>query len=154
MEIIQLPWDFSKTLVAAIHRSIFLTMSNTRFGTFEELMDITESAMQPIARCLREIVAAVDPDYVEVVRLGDRAATYGVGPKKMSEGYSYIIPYTKWVNLGFYKGAVLPDPDKIMEGTGKMLRHVKVRSAEDADNPALRKLIEEALAERKQALGK
>jgi len=154
MEIIQLPWDFSKTLVAAIHRSIFLTMSNTKFGTFEELMDITEPAMQPIARRLREIVSGVDPDYVEVVRLGDRAATYGVGPKKMSEGYSYILPYTKWVNLGFYKGAVLPDPDKIIEGTGKMLRHVKVRSELDAENPAIRELIKEALAERKQALGK
>lgn len=130
------------------------TMTNTKFGTFEELMDITEHAVQPIARRLREIVTDVDPDFVEVVRLGDPAATYGVGPKKMSEGYAYIMPQSKWVNLGFYKGAVLPDPENIMEGTGKQLRHVKVRSMDDAANPAIRDLLKEALFERKQALGK
>jgi hypothetical protein len=129
-------------------------MTNTKFGTFEELMDIAEHAVQPIARRLREIVTDVDPDFVEVVRLGDRAATYGVGPKKMSEGYAYIMPQSKWVNLGFYKGAVLPDPENIMEGTGKQLRHVKVRSMDDAANPAIRDLLKEALFERKQALGK
>jgi len=117
-------------------------------------MDIAEPAVQPIARRLREIVTDVDPDFVEVVRLGDRAATYGVGPKKMSEGYAYIMPQSKWVNLGFYKGAVLPDPENIMEGTGKQLRHVKVRSVDDAANPAMRDLLKEALFERKQALGK
>ena len=129
-------------------------MADTKFGTFEELMDITEPAMQPIARHLREVVTAVDPDFVEVVRLGDRAATYGVGPKKMSEGYAYILPHTKWVNLGFYKGAALPDPEKIMEGTGKQLRHVKIRSVEDADNPAVEVLLQKALVERKEALGR
>jgi hypothetical protein len=108
--------------------------------------------MQPVVRRLREIVVDVDPDSVEVVRLGDRAATYGVGPKKMSEGYSYILPYKNWVNLGFFKGAVLPDPDGIMEGTGAMMRHVKIRSLEDAEKPSVHKLIGEALAERKQAL--
>jgi hypothetical protein len=127
-------------------------MVNTKFGTFEELLDITVPSMQPVVRRLREIVVDVDPDSVEEVRLGDRAATYGVGPKKMSEGYSYILPYKNWVNLGFFKGAVLPDPDGIMEGTGAMMRHVKIRSLEDAEKPSVHKLIGEALAERKQAL--
>jgi hypothetical protein len=129
-------------------------MADTKFGTFDELIEITIPAMRPIAKRLREIVVDVDPDAVEVVRLGDRAATYGVGPKKMSEGYAYILPHGKWVNLGFYQGATLPDPTGIMEGTGKKLRHVKVRSAEDAERPEVRRLIEEALTERKQALGR
>ena len=72
----------------------------------------------------------------------------------MSEGYAYILPHKNWVNLGFYKGAELPDPAALLEGTGKKLRHVKVRSIQDADQPQLRTLIEEALAERKQALGR
>ena len=129
-------------------------MTETKFGTFEELLDITEKSMRPIARRLREIIVDVDPDNVEVVRLGDRAATYGVGPKKMSEGYSYILPYTKWVNLGFYMGATLPDPDSLMEGTGAKMRHVKIRSIDDAERPAIITLLQEALAERKEALGK
>ncbi len=90
---------------------------------------------------------------MEVVRLGDGAATYGVGPRKMKEGYAYIMPHKNWVNLGFYQGAVLADPAGIMEGTGKKLRHVKVRSVEDAGRPEIRALVVAALAERRQALG-
>jgi hypothetical protein len=129
-------------------------MPDTRYGTFDELMAIAAPEMRPIARRLREIVVEIDPATVEVVRLGDRAATYGVGPKKMSEGYAYILPHTKWVNLGFYMGATLPDPAGIMEGTGKKLRHIKVRSVEDAGRPEIHDLIKDALAERKQALSR
>jgi hypothetical protein len=128
-------------------------MSNTKFGTFEELMDIAVPEMRPVVQRLREIVVDVDPDTMEVVRLGDRAATYGVGPKKMSEGYAYILPHKNWVNLGFYKGAELPDPGGLLEGTGKKLRHVKVRTVADSEKPEIRILIVEALTERKQALG-
>lgn len=128
-------------------------MSNTKFGTFEELLQITQTAQQATVIHLREIVLSIHPEAVEVVRLGDRAATYGLGPKKMIEGYAYILPHTSWVNLGFFQGAGLPDPEGLLEGTGKKLRHVKIRSLEAAENPAIRTLIEAALAERKQALG-
>lgn len=129
-------------------------MADAKLGSFEDLMGITAGPMQPIARRLREVVVDIDPTAVEVVRLGDRAATYGLGPKKMSEGYVYVPPHDNWVNLGFYKGADLPDPKGLLEGTGAKMRHVKVRSAEDAERPGLRALIEEALAERKHALGR
>lgn len=129
-------------------------MSKTKFGTFEELLEITEESQKPTLSRLREIILAIDPEACEVVRLGDRAATYGVGPKKMSEGYVYILPYSSWVNLGFYKGADLPDPEGLLEGSGKKLRHVKIRAAAEADNESIHTLIKAALAERKQALGK
>lgn len=124
----------------------------TRFGTFDELMAQSDQAMRPIARRLRAIVLEVDPDAVEIVRLGDRAATYGLGPRKMSEGYCYVLPHTRWVNLGFFAGAELPDPDGLLEGTGTRLRHAKVGSVGAAEEPAIRALIEAALAERKVAL--
>lgn len=129
-------------------------MTKTQFGTFAELLQITQAAQQATGIRLREIILSIHPEAVEVVRLGDRAATYGLGPKKMSEGYTYILPHTSWVNLGFFQGANLPDPDSLLEGTGKKLRHVKIRSVEAAENPAVGTLIEAALAERKQALGK
>lgn len=77
-------------------------MADNKFGTFEDLLEITEKELQPIAIRLREIILELDPDACEVVRLGDKAATYGIGPKKMSEGYAYILPNKNWVNLGFY----------------------------------------------------
>ena len=128
-------------------------MAQTRIGTFAELMAESEPAMRPIATRLREIVLETHPEAVEVVRLGDRAATYGLGPKKMSEGYCYVLPYTSWVNLGFYSGADLPDPASLLEGTGARLRHVKVRSVPAAELPAIRDLVLAALEDRRAALG-
>ncbi len=129
-------------------------MAETQFGSFDDLLEKTEIELRPIATRLRELILELDPGAVEVVRLGDRAATYGVGPKKMSEGYAYILPYTTWVNLGFYKGALLADPGELLEGTGKSLRHIKVRSLDDIAAPGIRALIIDAIAERKSALGK
>jgi hypothetical protein len=65
------------------------------------------------------MIRDVDASTVETVRLGDNAATYGVGPKKMTDGYAYIMPMRGYVNLGFYQGALLADPKRLLEGTGK-----------------------------------
>ncbi len=129
-------------------------MAETKFGTFEELLEMGSEELRPIMIQLRELIIDIDPDSTEVVRLGDRAATFGVGPKKMSEGYAYIMPHKKWINLGFYKGATLPDPEGLMEGTGKSLRHVKIRSIDLGSSPAIRDLLIAAFNERKEALGK
>lgn len=128
-------------------------MATTRFGTFDELMADTAAGLQPVARRLREIILEVHPEAVEVVRLGDRAATYGVGPRKMSEAYAYILPYAGYVNLGFFYGSDLEDPDGLLAGNGARMRHARIATMEDADAPAVRLLIEAALRERRAALG-
>ena len=54
----------------------------------------------------------------------------------------YIAPQKKgYVNFGFFFGAKLPDPKKLLSGEGKRMRHVKVKSLEEAENPALKKLV-------------
>lgn len=125
-------------------------MSKAKIGTFDELLAMTEPAMQPVVRALRAFVLEADPDTTEVVRLGDRAASYGVGPRKMKEGYAYVLPYKKHVNFGLYQGALLPDPEGLLQGTGAKMRHVKVRSVE-AIGPALRAILDAAIAERRAA---
>lgn len=129
-----------------------MSLSKAKFGTFDDLVARLDPKIEQIARRLRTLILRVDPDAVEVVRLGDNAASFGLGPKKMSEAYAYIMPKAAYVNLGFYNGAALADPAGLIEGTGKRLRHVKVYSSEDADRPELRRLIETARAERRQAL--
>ena len=127
-------------------------MSQARFGSFDDLLMLTEGPLRPVAVALREIILEVHADACEVVRLGDRAATYGVGPRKMIDGYAYILPHAGWVNLGFYGGVDLPDPEALLEGTGARMRHVKIRSIDDARRPAVRALVAAALAERRSAL--
>jgi hypothetical protein len=120
-------------------------------GTFDELLAGVEPNLTAIARRLRAMIRAVDVSTVETVRLGDNAATYGIGPKKMTDGYAYIMPMRGYINLGFYQGAMLADPKRLLEGTGKGLRHVKVRTLAEADRPPVRALVAAALARRRSS---
>jgi hypothetical protein len=126
--------------------------TDTRLGTFDDVVAGVATEVEEIARRLRALIEAIHPDAVEVPRPGERTSGYGVGPRKMSETYAYIAPQTTYVNLGFYHGVSLPDPAGLLEGTGKELRHVKIRSIEEADQPPVRHLIREALRERRTAL--
>ena len=56
----------------------------------------------------------------------------------------YIMPQSSWVNLGFFFGADIPDPRKLLTGTGKRMRHIKIYTAEDAANPAIIPLLKTA----------
>ncbi len=129
-------------------------MAEAKIGVFDDLVHMTKQPLQPVIRRLRKIIVEIDADACEVVRLGDRAATYGLGPKKMSEGYVYLLPHESWVNLGFYKGADLKDPKNLLEGTGAKMRHVKIRSMGDANRPSIHALVKESLKERRRALGR
>jgi hypothetical protein len=110
--------------------------------------------VRPVLERLRAIIIEIDPSAFEVVRLGERSATFGVGPSKMTEAYAYILPHVGWVNLGFYKGADIDDPKNMLEGTGAKLRHVKLQSVIEANQKDIRVMIEKAFAERKKALRK
>ncbi len=129
-------------------------MADTNFGTFEDLLLLTAEEFQPISSRLRELILEIHPDSVEVVRLGEKSATYGLGPKKMTEGYAYIMPHKNWINLGFFKGALLNDKDIVLEGGGKSLRHIKIHSIEEANREEIKLILQEALEERKTALEK
>ncbi len=118
-------------------------------AAFDDLLRITGEPLRPVLAALRDVVLGVHPGACEVVRMGDRAATYGVGPRKMLDGYAYLMPHRDWVNLGFYQGAALPDPDGLLDGAGAKMRHVKVRTLAEARRPALRALVAAALAERR-----
>ena len=67
----------------------------------------------------------------------------------------YIAPQRKgYVNFGFFFGAELPDPEKLLIGDGQRLRHVKIWSVEDAKNPALAKLISATWSEAPESVAR
>jgi hypothetical protein len=70
----------------------------------------------------------------------------------MSQHYAYIGVQKSHLNLGFYHGASLKDPDGLLEGTGKKLRHVKISEMEEAKSPAVESLLIQAIADRKRYL--
>ncbi len=122
-------------------------------GSFDDAISGSSSHVKEIAKRLRNLIAEVYPDVVEVPWPKQQIVGYGVGPKKMSEHFCYIGAHSDHVNLGFYYGAQLPDPEGLLEGTGKKLRHIKLREVEEVDSPALRHMLQLSLEERKEFLG-
>lgn len=58
--------------------------------------------------------------------------------------FAYVNVFASHANVGFFHGAALPDPKRLLQGTGKRMRHVKVRLGEPVDEAGLTALIEAA----------
>jgi hypothetical protein len=110
----------------------------------EEMTAAFDPRVRDLAARTRALIFDVSPEVVEVLWPRQNVAGYGVGPKKMSEHFCYIALYDDHVNLGFNQGAELPDPDGLLEGPGKVLRHTKIAEPEDLEDPAVRRLLEAA----------
>jgi len=65
-------------------------------------------------------------------------------------GFGYVNAFTAHVNVGFFRGTEIADPAGLLEGTGKLMRHVKLRPEADIDAAALAKLVETAYADMKE----
>jgi hypothetical protein len=100
-----------------------------------------DPAVQELAWTARELIIEALPEVVEVVWERQGTAGYGTGPRKNSEHFCWIAPQRAHVNLGFNYGSELPDPDGLLEGTGTLFRHVKLRSAADVGRLGLRTLV-------------
>ena len=66
--------------------------------------------------------------------------------------FAYVNAFQAHVNVGLFRGAEIADPDRLLEGTGKFMRHVKLRPDCNVDATALKKLIETAYTDMKKRL--
>ncbi len=66
--------------------------------------------------------------------------------------FAYVCAFKAHVNVGFFRGAEIADPGGLLEGTGKVMRHVKLRPGDDIDARALTNLIETAYTDMKARL--
>jgi hypothetical protein len=124
-------------------------------ASLDTLLKPHTPAIREVLASARALVRDVMPDAAEQVDLPDRVLAFGFGPVgagvRMRGLAIALIPHTAHVNVQLADGAELPDPTGIVEGTGKRIRHVKVRSVEDVARPALRSLLEEQAARRRSA---
>lgn len=114
---------------------------------FDRFLDADAPAVADIALAMRTTVLEAMPDAIESFDAPDRLLAFGVG-SKLRDFWFAIIPHTAHVNLQLADGADLANPEGRIEGTGKRVRHVKVRSLEDAHAPWLRDVIERQVAYR------
>ena len=111
-----------------------------RLGTFETVAAGAPAHAGTLS-AVRALVAELHPDAHEVASTREASVWWGWGPGKMTDGYLYAMPHRAHVNLGFFDGVDLPDPEGLLQGTGKRLRHVKLATAQDVRAPAIRSLV-------------
>ena len=64
----------------------------------------------------------------------------------MGDSFCMIPIYTNHLNLGFNKGTLLEDPNNLLQGTGKWIRHIPIKSEDDFEIEGVKNLIEKAIA--------
>ncbi len=117
--------------------------------TPEAFISTAAPELQALCHQLRELVRLELQQAEEVVFVGWKNISYGTGQSHADKDMiCYIAPLKDSVNLGFFRGALLADPQGLLKGTGKLLRHVKLRPAKPIDTQALRELIRQARIER------
>jgi hypothetical protein len=97
-----------------------------------------------IAKRWFEVMRKCGDDVREVLHDGHPTACVG------DSAFAYVNAFTAHVNVGFFRGAQLVDPTALLEGTGKFMRHVKIRPGGAVDAAALTRLIDAAYADMKE----
>ena len=103
-------------------------------------------ALGVIAQRWFEVMRDCGGDVRELLHDGHPTACVG------DAAFAYVNAFTAHVNVGFFCGAAIADPEGLLEGTGKFMRHVKLRPACDVDATALLKLIETAYIDMQRRL--
>lgn len=91
-----------------------------------------------IARRWFEVARGCGDDVLELLHDGHPTACVG------DAAFAYVNAFTSHVNVGFFRGAEIEDPEHLLEGTGRFMRHVKIRPFCSVDDAALTRLMKTA----------
>jgi hypothetical protein len=116
--------------------------------TGAELTAIIDARPPDMAKLTKAVLAKVRarlPGSVEMVYDKKNALVIGFcSTARASNVINSIATYTKWINLYFFEGDTLPDPEGLLQGSGSMVRSIRVTNADELDRPAVRALMAEA----------
>jgi hypothetical protein len=113
-------------------------MKMKRYGDFDEYLADQPARNRTIIRALRKLVGRVSPKLRESVKWGNGCWVSGDAP------VSYVYSAPDHVQFGFFRGSALDDPKELLHGSGKFVRHVKLRKTADIDERALAALLKQA----------
>ncbi len=111
-----------------------------------QLMDFMAQYTPEVQELIFKVRAMLErelPDAREFVDIPSRIIAYGYSPK-YKDLVCAIAPYASYINLIFSTGTRLSDPLKILAGTGKRARHVKIQSMNDVEMSGIADLVHEA----------
>jgi hypothetical protein len=123
-------------------------MKATEFVPPEALLEGLPEPMPDLAHRLRVLVRRAEPDAVERVRPGWRVIGYDIPVGRRLRFFAWIWAQPEHVHLGFPRGVLLADPNRLLSGDGvtKQARWLTVRLASDIDRAAFEALVHAAAA--------
>lgn len=112
---------------------------------FEEALSLKDQKLISLYLDLRDFVLTLCPECNELLYHTHALTSLYSISDKMSDGFCMIPIYTNHMNLGFTKGTLLEDPNQVLMGTGKLIRHIPIRAKEDYRNENVELLIKSAI---------
>jgi hypothetical protein len=102
-------------------------------------------ATASLAKAVLKTMRARLPGAIELVYDKANSLVIGFCPNdRASDVINSMAVYTNWVNMYFFEGDTLPDPDGVLQGSGTMVRFIRLTAASDLDRPAVKALMAEA----------
>lgn len=113
---------------------------------FMALLQLKELGLVELFCDLREFILELHPDANEMLYHTHALTSVFSISDKLGDAYCMIPIYTNHLNLGFNKGTLLKDPDRLLSGTGNLIRHIPISIESDYRNEKVRALVTEAIA--------
>ncbi len=112
---------------------------------FQFLLDFKDQEVIALFSDLRQYILDLYPDSNELMYHTHALTSVFSISDKLSDAFCMLPIYTNHLNLGFNKGTLLKDPNKLLTGTGNLIRHIDVKKESDYRNPKVKALIQEAI---------
>jgi hypothetical protein len=109
------------------------------YASFDEYLAGQTPRNQGVIRALRKFVKRTAPQLQESVKWGNGCWVQGKAP------VAYVYSAPDHVQFGFFGGSALKDPNGLLKGQGKFVRHVKVRKRSDIDESSFESLLRQAV---------
>lgn len=120
-----------------------MTKSRPIHPDFQFFLDFKDQEVIDLFKDLREYILELYPDSNELLyHTHALTAVYSIS-EKLSDAFCMLPIYTNHLNLGFNKGTLLKDPNKLLTGTGNLIRHIDVKKPIDYRKPKVTELIKE-----------
>ncbi len=112
---------------------------------FEKILNLKDQELVNIFYDLRNYILELHPESNELIYHTHALTSVFSISDRLSDAFCMIPIYTKHLNLGFNKGTLLNDSNKLLTGTGNLIRHINVNQIKDYRNPKVKALIKEAI---------
>jgi len=129
-----------------VNRLLRFTGSVRRDPAVDRWLEERSDDLGIIAKRWFNVIRSCGGDVREVLHDGHPTACVD------GAGFAYVNAFKAHVNVGFFRGAEIADPEGLLEGTGRFMRHVKLRPGDSFDASALSRLIRIAYDDIKRRL--